>query len=199
MGLFGLSKKEVWKQLANEIDANYIDNGFWEGDKVEVYIDNWIIVMDTYAVQTGKTSTTYTRVRAPFISYDDFYFKIYRTGLFSGIGKMLGMEDIEIGYESFDEDFVIKSNYKEKVSALFANESIRNLIQLQPEIRLEIRDDEGFFKGHFPKNVDELYFEVNNIIKDIDRLKGVFKIFELVLKELCNIGVASTEYPEIKL
>lgn len=199
MGFFGPSKKEVWQQLADEIEANYINNGFLENDRVEAYIGNWIIVLDTYAVQTGKTYTTYTRIRAPFISYSDFYFKIYRTGLFNGIRKILGMEDIEIGHESFDEEFVIKSNSKDKVRVLFANENIRDLIQFQPKIHLEIRDDEGFFKGHFPKNADELYFEANDVIKDIDRLKGLFKLFELTLKELCNIGIAGSEYPEVRV
>lgn len=40
MGLFGPSKKEIWKQLAAEIQANYVDGGFWKGDKVEAYVDN---------------------------------------------------------------------------------------------------------------------------------------------------------------
>lgn len=46
MGLVGPSKKEVWKQLAEEIKANYVQGGFWGGDKVEAYVDNWLVVLD---------------------------------------------------------------------------------------------------------------------------------------------------------
>jgi hypothetical protein len=199
MGLFGPSKKEIWQQLAEEIHADYVNNGFWSGDRVEAHVDNWIVTLDTYTVSTGKSSITYTRMRAPFVNLDNFYFKIYRSGLFSGIGKILGMEDINIGCEEFDEDFVIKSNSEEKVRQLFSNQSIRSLIQGQPHINLEIKDDEGFFKAHFPEGVDELYFQVTGVIKDIDRLKELYELFSEVLKELCSMGLASAEEPGIVL
>lgn len=199
MGLFGPSKKEVWQQLAEKIHADYVNKGFWAGDRVEARVDNWIIVLDTYTVSTGKSSITFTRMRAPFINLDNFYFKIYRAGIFSGLGKILGMEDISIGYEEFDEDFVIKSNNKEKVKQLFSNKIIRCLIQEQPEINLEIKDDEGFFSEHFPEGVDELYFQVAGIIKDIERLKELYEIFAEVLKELYSMGSASDEEPRVVL
>lgn len=191
MGLFGPSKKEIWKQLALEIQANYLEGGFWKGDKVEAYVDNWLIVLDTYAVSTGKSSITYTRMRAPFINLNNFYFRVYRSGFFSEIGKKLGMEDIEIGYEKFDQDFIIKSNNKEKVKQLFQDENVRKLIENQPNINLQIKNDEGAFKKHFPDGTSELYFEVTGVIKDIDRLKKLYELFAEVLKELGNIGVAS--------
>ena len=199
MGLFGPSKKEIWQQLADEIQADYVNKGFWSGDRVEVRVDNWIVVLDTYTVSTGKSSITYTRMRAPFVNLNNFYFKIYRTGIFNGLGKMLGMEDINIGYEEFDEDFVIKSNSEEKVKRLFSNKIIRDLIEEQPKINLEIKDDEGFFKAHFPEGVDELYFQVTGVIKDIDRLKELCELFTEVLKGLCSIGSASAEKPGVVL
>jgi hypothetical protein len=199
MGLFGSSKKEIWQQLAEEIQADYVSRGFWGGDRVEASVDNWVVVLDTYTVSTGKSSITYTRMRAPFINLDNFYFKIYRSGIFSGLGKVLGMEDINIGYEEFDEDFIIKSNSEEKVKKLFSNESIRALIQDQPQINLEIKDDEGFFSAHFPEGVDELCFHVVGVIKDIDRLKELYELFAEVLKELCSMGSASAEKPGVVL
>jgi hypothetical protein len=199
MGLFGPSKKEIWKQLADEINANYVNNGFWAGDRVEARVDNWVVVLDTYTVSTGKSSVTYTRMRAPFVNLDNFYFKIHRSGIFTEFGKMFGMEDINIGCEEFDEDFVIKSNSEEKVKKLFSNESIRALIQDQPHINLEIKDDEGFFKAHFPEGVDELYFQVTGVIKDINRLKELYELFSEVLKQLCCMGSASAEEPGVVL
>jgi len=199
MGLFGPSKREIWQQLAEEIQANYVNNGFWGGDRVEAHVDNWVVVLDTYTVSTGKSSMTYTRMRAPFVNLDNFYFKIYRSGIFSDLGKMLGMEDINVGYEEFDEDFIIKGNSEEKLRQLFANESIRALIQDQPQISLEIKDDEGFFKAHFPDGVDELYFQVTGVIKNIDRLKELYELFAEVLKQLCSMGSASTEEPGVEI
>ena len=90
MSLFGPSKKEVWKQLAGEIQWDYIEGGFLKGEKVQAYIDNWIVLFDTYSVSEGDSSTTYTRIRAPFKNLEGFYFKVHRRGLFSGVGELLG-------------------------------------------------------------------------------------------------------------
>ncbi|MDS0524692.1 DUF3137 domain-containing protein [Clostridium sp. SHJSY1] len=199
MGLFGPSQKEIWQQLAKEIQADYVKKGFWEGYRVEAHVDNWVIVLDTYTVQVGTAPITYTRIRVPFINLDNFYFKISKRGFFNGLGKILGMKDIEIGDENFDEAFTLKSNNEEKAKQLFANENIRRLIQNQSKINLEIKDDEGFFKSRFPKGVDELYFEIPDVIKEIDRLKDLYELFSEVLKELCNIGLASDEEPKVVL
>jgi hypothetical protein len=199
MGLFGPSKKEVWYQLAEEINANYIDGGFWKGDKVQVRVDNWIVVLDTYTVSTGKSSTTYTRMRAPFVNLDNFYFKIYNKSIFSDVGRMLGMQDVNIGYEEFDEEYIIKGNNEQKLRQLFSNERLRGLIEAQPRMNLEIKDDEGYFAVHFPEGVDELCFSVHGVIKDISILKELYELFAETLKKLSDIGSASVEAPGVEL
>jgi len=98
MGLFGPSKKEVWEQLSKEVNADYIEGGFFKGGMVEAHVDNWVVLFDTYSVGSSNNVRTYTRIRAPFENIDSFYFKIYRKGLFSDLGKLLGMQDISVGY-----------------------------------------------------------------------------------------------------
>ncbi|MDP4091334.1 MAG: DUF3137 domain-containing protein [Bacillota bacterium] len=198
MGLFGPSKREVWEQLSREINAEYVE-GFWSGSGVQAHVDNWIIVLDTYTVSNGRSSTTYTRIRAPFVNLADFYFCIYRRGLFSDLGKLLGMQDIEIGYPEFDEDFILKGNDEEKVRQLLSDEKIRHLIEGQPRFHLEVKDDEGFFKNHFPEGVDELYFRVPGVIRDIDLLKELYELFAEALRQLCEIGAAGSGNPQVDL
>ena len=49
------------------------------------------MTLDTYAVFTGKVVIVYTRMRAPYVNPSGFRFTVYRKGLFSEIGKWLGM------------------------------------------------------------------------------------------------------------
>ncbi|MFE3845895.1 DUF3137 domain-containing protein, partial [Thermoplasmatota archaeon] len=93
MGLFGISRKEVWKQLSQEISSNYIEGSFLKDPRIEYKHKYWTIYLDTYTVSTGKSTITYTRMRAPFINTKKIYFKIYRKGIASNIGKVLGMQD----------------------------------------------------------------------------------------------------------
>lgn len=199
MGLFGPSKKEVWRQLASEIQGDYIESGFLKVEKVQANIDNWIVLFDTYSVSEGETSTTYTRIRAPFKNLESFYFKVHRKGLFSGVGKLLGAKDISIGYSDFDYEFIVKGNNEKKVIQLFSNERIRELVELQKSINLEIKDNEGLFKNYLPSDVDELYFSVTGVIKDLQRLKELYELFAEVLRELCSMGIASNEQVEVNL
>jgi len=122
--IFGPSKKEIWNELSNMINADYVEGGFFGRDKVAAHAGQWTITLDTYTVSTGKSSTTYTRMRVPYVNKDGLYFKVYRTGIFSDMGKALGMQDIEVGNSAFDEGFIIKGNDEAKVRTLFSNTNI---------------------------------------------------------------------------
>jgi hypothetical protein len=200
MGFFGQGREEIWKQLCAAIGADFVDGGFWKGDKVQAHVKSWTITLDTYTVSSGHSHVTYTRMRAPFVSRDGLRFRIYRKGLFSGLGKALGMQDIEVGHSlHFDEDFIIQGNDESKIRSLFANSEIRRLIAEQPQIRLELKDDEGFFRVRFPEGVDELHFQVVGVIKDVERLKKLFDLFAEVLEELHRMGSAAEEAPGVAL
>jgi hypothetical protein len=197
--LFGPSTQEVWRQLCAEIGAQYVEGGFWKGDKVQATHGSWTITLDTYTVSNGKTSTTYTRMRAPFVDPEGFRFVAYRKGIFSEIGKRLGMQDIEIGDEAFDRDFILKSDEEAKLRELLGSSKIRELISQQPDIYFAVKDDEGFFRSSFPEGVDELYFQVVGVIKDVERLKLLYTLFAETLDQLCRIGSANESAPNVSL
>jgi hypothetical protein len=197
--IFGPSRDEVWRQLCNEIGAQFVEGGFWRGNKVQARVGEWIVTLDTYTVSTGKTHMTFTRMRAPYVNIDGFRFAIYRRNFFSGIGKFFGMQDFEIGDPEFDRDFIIKSNSHVKAMALFSNETIRRLIKSQPSFRLEVKDDEGWFGTNFPEGADELYFQVSGVIKDVARLKNLYALFSEVLDQLCILGSAYEQDPQVRL
>ncbi len=194
--LFGPSTQEVWSA---EIGGQYVEGGFWKGDKVEATHGPWTIILDTYTVSNGKTSTVYTRMRAPFVDPEGFRFTIYREGIFSDVGKWFGMQDIEIGDEAFDRDFILKSNQELKLRELLGSSRIRELINQQPQIYFAVKDDEGFFRSSFPEGVDELYFLVVGIVKDVERLKLLYELFAETLDKLCRIGSASQNTPNVSL
>jgi hypothetical protein len=198
--IFGPSKKEIWRLLSEQTGAEFVEGGFFSGpDKVVAQYGEWTITLDTYTVSTGKTSTTYTRMRAPYVNAGGFRFSIYRSGIFSELGEFLGFQDVEIGNEDFDKAFVIKSSDEDKVRELLAEPRIRELIDRQPRFHLEVKDDEGWFGRSFPEGVDELYFRVPGIIKNIERLKDLFEVFSEVLNRLCVIGAAYQSHPGVDL
>jgi hypothetical protein len=193
--LFGSSREEIWQRLCQEIDAQYVQGGFWKGDKVQAHHGQWTITVDMFHCN----KQTYTRIRAPYVNQDNFRFTVYRSGFFSDLGKMLGMQDVEVGSPEFDEAFVIKGNNEQKLRELFSNERIRQLLEMQPSVHLTVKDDEGWFSKTFPEGVDELHFMVVGVIKEVDRLKSLYYLFAEVLNQLCHIGSAYENDPQLEL
>ena len=195
--MFGPSKDEVWRQLASEIGANLVEKR-WSGAKVEARVDQWTVTLDSYTVPAGKAHIPVTRLRAPYVNADGFRFKISRRGVFSDLARFFGAQDIEVGDPAFDHDFVIKSNDALKVKYLL-NAELRELIRGQKEITFRVQDDDGAFRSRFPEGVDQLTFEAMGIIKDIDRLKSLFELFARTLHQLCHIGSAYENDPQVEV
>jgi hypothetical protein len=199
MALFGPSRKEIWRKLSEEIGAQYIEGGLWKGDKVVAEHGDWAVTLDTYAVSTGHTTVVCTRMRAPYVNPDGFRFSVYRKTVFSGVGKLFGMQDVEIGDPSFDDSFIVKATSEPRVRELLADPRIRDLIARQKDIQLSVKGDEGWFGSKFPDGVDELYFSVVGVIKDTDRLKLLFDLFAETLDCLTRMGAADPGPANVQL
>lgn len=196
---FGPSRGETWRQLAAEIGGQHVEGGFWKGDKVHARVGQWVVTLDTFTESCGESQQTYTRLRAPYVNKDGFRFCIYREGVFSGIGRWFGMQDVEIGDARFDRDFVIQGNNESQVRRMFADVEVRQLLDAQPRVHFAVRDDEGWFGADFPDGVDELYFRAPGILRDVERLKGLYALFAAVLQRLCEIGAAYQTPPGVDL
>ena len=193
--LFGPPLEEVWKRLAQEIGARHEPGRWWKNGRVVAAHGPWQMTLDTYMVD----KVVFTRLRAPFVNPGGFRFCVYRRSVFSGIGKLLGVQDIVVGEARFDDAFIIQANDEARVRALLRDPQLRALIDAQPRIALEVRDDEGWFGKKFPPATDELRFSTPGTIKDLDRLRNLFELFVVTLNRLCEIGTASDAPPGVEL
>ena len=185
--LFGPSRKEIWRQLSRELDGQFHDGGLFGHSAVQARSGDWTLTLDTVTSGDGKTNQTFTRLRAPYFNPEGFRFDIYRAGVFSGFGKALGMQDVEVGHSRFDRDFVIKGNAPRRLRRLFGNAAVRRLIQAQPKIQLSVKGRDGWF-GRYPDGMDELHFQALGAMKDPARLRNLFDLFAEVLWQICHGG-----------
>ena len=197
--VFGPSRSEIWRQLAEEIGARYVEGGLWQGSRVQGSHGEWTVTLDTYTVPVGKTYVTYTRMRAPYVNLDGFRFTVYRKNIFSGLATFLGMQDVEIGDRAFDDEFVIKATDEGRARTLFSSPRLRELIDAQRNVHFSVKDDEGCFSANFPDGVDELYFAVPGVIHDVERLKLLYELFAETLDRLCVVGSAYQRAPGVTL
>ena len=147
MAWLGPSKDEIWRQLCEEIGAELVDGGFWKGKKVQVHVKPWTITLDTFTESSGESAQTYTRMRSPYINPEGFRFTIYRKGFLSGLGKLLGMQDIEVGDPDFDDAFIIQGTDEFKVMNLFADVKLRQMIKNQPKFPARCEGQRGLVRS----------------------------------------------------
>lgn len=193
---FRNSKQEIWRQLADELGGIHEETKMMQPGLVRAWHEDWEVVLDTYTVSTGKSSVTYTRIRAPYINRDDFAFKIYRKHVFTGIGKAFGMQDVTVGHPVFDQDFVIQGTDEKKLKMMFDHGGIRQLIDFQPKVQFRIREDEEMlFQPKFPPDVNELYYQSAGYITNLNQLHDLYELFAVTLDHLCEIGTAYEDDP----
>lgn len=186
-----------WKMFADHIGGDFFDKTWFEGCLVRGYHRNWVIYMDERTESTGKTTHFYTRIRAPYFRRDDFTFDIYRHNFFTRIGTRLGLQDIPVGDPAFDEAFVIQGNDSNKLADFFANPDIKTLIGYQPSIRLKIVHRDRWLKKYYQPGVSMLQFEVMERIVIPERMMDLYRMIELALDHLCEIGTAEEEGPPV--
>jgi hypothetical protein len=106
-------------------------------------------------------------------------FKLFKKGVISLVMKLFGMQDIKIGSEEFDREFIIQSNSKSMITEVLT-ENIQKLLLSRGSIMIQLKEDEGWFRDKYPDGTDELYLEVDGVINSIDELSSIFDIFCLL-------------------
>lgn len=194
--IFGPSKEEIWKQIANDIGGEYIDGGFWKTSGLRYQHENWELLLDTWSDGNGAS---YTRMRIPFLNKDGLQFRIYEEGFFSGIAKAFGGQDIQLEDPRFDPKFVIQGNNERQVKKLFRDPQLKALFDVIPKINVRVKNSNGVFSKQFPPKVDMLLFQQAGIVKDTEKLKLIFKLFTTLLDRLVEIDSAYEDNPGFRL
>jgi len=86
-----------------------------------------------------KATVTYTRVRALYVAKEDFTLRISRRNIFTRLAEVFGFYGLLIGDQELERKYTIKSSNEPRVRSLMMDRHIRELIMVQPSLRLEIR------------------------------------------------------------
>ena len=195
MKLFGPPLREVWQQLAAEINGEFKKGSFAKSARVAKKHGNWIILLDTFTVNTGKSSVTYTRMRTPYIREKDIEFKLTRKNIFSGLGQVFGKPVIETYDYDFGDEFVLKGNDESVIKEIFQNDNLKEMIKFKKRLILKT----GPYKQKKSLTESEIYFQMTGVLKDIEKLKNLFSLFSELLDEFVKNGVAAPDKPKIIL
>ncbi len=184
-----------WRQFAQKNTGEYV---YQCGDTVIFHHNQFKITFQVHTHSTVAGSSSYEReyfrAIAAFISPDKLQMKILRQDLIASIGKFFGAQDIEVGDWSFDPEFMIKGNDREKIQLILSDKSIQKMLLEQRDemLRLEVTDEYGLFSEKAPEGQSMLYFISEEKIKQAEQLE---RIKELITRFLDLLGKTNSAKP----
>jgi hypothetical protein len=193
--LLGPSEAEIWTEFSRKLGGRYEKKGLFRSGRAVLPHHEWQITIDEFTVHVFPILMIFIRLRASYVNLDGFRFRIYRKSGFSALGRLFGVQDLEISDPSFDRRFVVQGTAPAQVRRLLTNQRIKDLMECQRDIQLEVKRRRGWFRRRFPRSVDELYLRSAGSMSDVYHVHQLFKLFCAVLDELCIMGSASATKP----
>ena len=172
--------------------------GFCKGSKVQAHVGPWTVTLDTAHGSTGEAHAPHPACVPPTSIPRGSDSPSIARGSSATWASCWGCRTSRWATPSSTRRSSSRATTRTGPGSLLRPEDPA-LIPAQPKIRLEVKDSEGWFGPKFPEDVDELHFQVVGVIKDVERLKGLFDLFAEVLDRLCRIGSACKRVPGVEL
>lgn len=108
-------RREKWEAIAQELGLSYIPGPFFSIGEMAGTLHGYQVRIWVFTRGGGKNKTTYTGISTSLSASLGLGLQIYREHMFSGLGKMLGFQDIQTGDKTFDDRFVVKGHDPDRV------------------------------------------------------------------------------------
>ncbi|MCH4886009.1 hypothetical protein EZV73_00450 [Acidaminobacter sp. JC074] len=192
------TRKKGIESLHEVIGGQIIEGKWGNGPFIVIPYKSWHIIFDYFVVSTGKSAITYTRLRAAFKNPSQFELKLSKEGVFSKIGKALGGQDIQIGDELFDHDYIVKSNDELMATRLLNHHELKSRIDFHKSFHLDLIHKNQMGIKCLPDE-SALSFMTAQVIKDEHAIKKLVELFEVYLDVLVELDITGEETPSTHL
>jgi len=147
----------TWSRVASELGLQITVKSGLSRPEIAGHLNSLPVAIDTYTQRSGNSSTTYTRYRVGFPSLG-IGLKLQREGGFSFFGKLLGIEDVQVGDPVFDGAVKIKTSDREKLLAVLTPSVRSGLFRLLASYPRAIITDSDIMvtRAKFESNGDVL-------------------------------------------
>ncbi len=135
-------RRKAWSGLAERAGLSFAPGNFFgRGMSVSGLYRSGPLRMEPFVFRSGRSSSTYTRITLPTPGApSDFFLLINTEGIFSRLGKLLGMKDIQTGDEDLDRRFLIRGKPEADVVRLLRSASLRPALLAAPSFQLRLEN-----------------------------------------------------------
>lgn len=152
-----------------------------------------------FRLKGDKKGDKGTAATIHFAPRENFVFSIRSEKGMDQIGKMMGLQDIQMGDQEFDERFLIQGSDPGKVVHIFAEMDLRDLLLGQNTAELRLVQETEHFPTELkvPKGRHAVVFNHNDRVDKFEQLEAIFLILTSTVHRLGAIpAIAGDEIDE---
>lgn len=176
----GETEEAIWQQIATDLQQ--------QGEILEYAAElnqqGRIIYFEIDIDLGGGFESGYetTKFLAPLGSHPTLRFNIHPEDWVSEIGKMLGMEDVELGFPRLDKAYIIKTNQPETLKALFADDDLRATLRkfADCDLRITTSHEDG-------QEITSLSLWYETAITDPASLREIYHVMYTLAEKIENL------------
>ncbi len=178
----------AWLEVADKLDGSYTpERAAWvlAGDprRIVATVGGRRVVVDHFDTGSGKNRQTHTRITTEATTAPDSRLTVTEAGLFSGLARAVGFQDVAIGDVAFDEKYIIKSDHP-GWATLWLNEAVRRKIRRLKDFKLQIENGEAILvRENLIEHAAELLSAVKVSLVFADSRAAVLKAWKPLAKK----------------
>jgi hypothetical protein len=196
----------IWEEVAQAVGGTVVGERKWCEDsrKIEVPTGDGLatITLDVYqtVMLIGKAvvPVQYARATAAFpVHGEGLRLSVTRANPFTGLGKLFGMQDLEVGDSKFDQAVVVKGSEPEQVLRLLSGESgaaLRSHLLALPDLSFGVSDDGR--EAYIDRDIDDgtgteydVVYAISGRV-EAEQFVALYHLLRETLQGLQRIGVA---------
>ncbi len=171
-----VTRRQAWSQLAERANLQFNRGNFVShGLSVSGVYQGHNLTLDTFSRSAGRSSATYTRIVLNLNQPANLDLTLSTEGLFSKVGKLLGMQDIQAGDEALDQRYMIKGQPENLVLSVLQSYDLRQRLLEAPSLYLHVHGQQVYYeKRGFERNENNLialFDLMNSLAAAVERLQ----------------------------
>lgn len=131
--------KMNWYSAAQRLKLHFTPGNMISSDRLTGKLHGHRIDVSTFTRKSGDSSRTYTQYRVTYNKPIPTHFKLTKQSLLHGLGKVFGMQDVELGDPGFDNSVLVKGQNPAAIARFLTvsrRKHIKKAILMFPEITI---------------------------------------------------------------
>jgi hypothetical protein len=175
---------EAYKTVAQNHDGLYIAGGLFSRPSVRFTHMGTRVLLDIYSTR-GEHETYYTQLHFRWPE-QKLRFEVFPENAMSTLGKLLGTQDIIIGHDDFDRDYIIRGNDESLIAEL-----------LTPAVQAQINQLRGFLGNndiYVGSKAGTLLVKKLSLIRAVNSLERFVQLGLELYHEVISLGSEGIDF-----